>query len=264
MFKKEDAQNIMKGAKDIAQDTVQKVKNIDTSEIREKAGEIINNAGEMSNEEKVEAVKKNWKIIIPALIAVLLVLSILFKILGAIFSDSGSDVCKKALKVMSEHNGKRTIEYIPDDLKDCIMEKYSLSEDELISAINNYQHVFYVFGSTIDMQIKKKKITDNSTFSKNKLEEKCDNKVVLSSIKSNISTLKTVWEEVDEITKYHVQITDLKYTEGDDDEILNEKMNMVAVKYKGKWYSLDAMSLAVSAAKQEASKARDEFSNLFG
>ncbi|WP_295219556.1 hypothetical protein [Ruminococcus sp.] len=67
---------------------VQSVQNMDADAVKQKTGKMLKTAKEMRKDDWIAFFKKQWKKIVPIVIAVILVLVLLIKLIGAIFGGS--------------------------------------------------------------------------------------------------------------------------------------------------------------------------------
>lgn len=215
-----------------------------------------------TSERALSEIKSKWKTILPVAVVVVIILLVIFKLIGAVFSGSGNSMNKKTIDALQQQDSKKVLSCVPDDFAEAVMNYYDLNKDELNEAIEE-ANMLTIFNEIRTVKVKKKKIVDKKKYTLKSLD-KDKNTNMHSYINASFDSIEKVWD-TDDLKKFYMTQFTLIFKDEDDGEKTKEGYCIFSVKYKGKWYSIDCMTFLVDAAAQHVQRqiSKEKYPELF-
>ena len=182
--------------------------------------------------------KKKIKKILPV-VAIVVVLLIIVKIITSV-GGGGKAMNKKAIKLLIKSNPSKILSVMPDGYEDDVMEYYKEYVDDrkqLKEAVKQETvSKFKELG-----KVKKIKFTENFKIDLNDLSGSGLKDLEEAEVKQLKNGIGAIWKEIKDCDEGYVTIADVTFKSKENGKT-TETYVLCSFKYKGKWYSMNAMS----------------------
>lgn len=187
--------------------------------------------------------KAKLKKILPVVTVVVVLLVIITACFGG---NSGKSVNKEATKALYKQNPKKILAMMPKGYEDDVIDYYGdyvKDKKELKEAVKQEtSSVFEQLG-----KIKKFNFKENFKVSFDDLSGSGLNSIEEATVKEMYNGISAIWKEIKECEDGYVSKVDIIYKDEDGEKQTYETL-FCSFKYKGKWYSMNAMDAVYHAA----------------
>ncbi len=167
--------------------------------------------------------KKNTIIVI----CVVAVFVLLLALLGILLSGNGAkDVTKEYYKAIETGNASKLLDTVPKDYIEELADDYDLSKKEIKSAVQDYLDDYYNDYDDIRVSFKDKDIMDADDFAEEMMVDTDEDFNIKKAVEFELK---------------------VRYKSDGGDTVKTKNEEFIVFKYKGGWYSMDAMFLVTMA-----------------
>lgn len=167
----------------------------------------------------------NKKQLLIAGVCILAALIILIVLFSTLFGNSAKSVTKKYYKALEKSSASKLLDTVPDDYLKEIRKENDLSKKELKEKVQEY-------------------LDENDDYDDISVTFKGSEKMSSKEISEELSD-DFAGSKVKKAIEYDLKV---KYTTDKGDNVSTEEEEFIVFKYKGDWYSLDAMFIVTWAA----------------